>query len=788
MKIYRIKELKNIGTFSDFKNGGSLQFEKLTFIYGYNTFGKTTLTDMFQSLKDNDNTIITSRETIPKKEGSQKIVLSIKEQDGQSEKDLIFQNNNWGQNNIGKNIEVFGTDFIHKNLFTGFSMERENKVNFTQFILGDDGVSLAKDIADKRKELREKNTELKNSIPNFVKDKSKDEIKKFMDFSIYGLDKNEIDIKLSKKKIEKQNEEKRLEEPYKILTLENVEDYIVPDIKISIFLKNINTLLQKDYSDIKNEVLEKINNHILNSFSQVNNAENWIKEGLHNCKDKDNGSCTFCGQSLKNAKDLMNAYDSYFDEEYKKFIFEIEKDLKLSIQNIGNTKFSQKTKFQSILNIALKFKTLIKDKVFQAHLTELEEKINLLNEDELTNKKGLVLQDIQVASQEKNKKPYEKIKEIDFEKFCENLECYKKNLLEIQVIIKIINNKIEEFKNQYKDSKKVAENIEKLKEEIMMLEYKKSRIDNDQNCQNCIALKKVIEDLVQQIDKAETKLQEDQAIYLNNYFDKINELFKKFGSRDFSLERENSGRGDMPVYSVKVKFHGEIISNDELKTIFSESDRRALALAIFWTKIDLKNNAEKGKTIVILDDPITSFDDNRISNSIELFKSSLENLSQIIILTHYSNFVRTFCEKTKENEAKFFRLQKNNKTSFLEKQEEKEFTESQYEKTFSKIYGFINRDHDNCIKTDLRPFLENLYLPALFAKELQNAKIDQKDISSLSLKINVIFEGKEDVKKQFHIFREHLNPEAHIFTSNNTEDVRSFAESMIDYLYSFNFR
>lgn len=578
-----------------------------------------------------------------------------------------------------------------------------------------------------------------------------------------------------------------MEEPQKILNLENVEDYIVPEIKISIFLKNINILLQKDYSNIKSEVLEKINNHILNNFSEVNNAENWIKEGLHNCKDKDNGNCTFCGQNLKNAKDLMNAYDSYFNEEYKKFIFEIEKDLKLNIQNIGNSKFSQKTKFQSILNISLKFKTLIKDKVFQIHLTELEEKINLLNEDQLTNKKGLVLQNIQVASQEKNKKPYEKIKEIDFEKFYENLELYKKELLEIQVIIKNIKNKIEEFKNQYKDSKKVAENIEKLKEKIRALEYKKSRIEQDINCKNYISIEKEITDLNIKIDNAEKELQNNQTTYLDNYFDKINELFKKFGSRDFSLERENSGRGDMPVYSVKVKFHGESISNDELKTIFSESDRRALALAIFWTKIDLKNDSEKEKTIVILDDPITSFDDNRVSNSIELFKSSLESLSQIIILTHYSNFVRTFCEKTKENEAKFFRLQKNNKTSFLEKQEEKEFTESQYEKTFSKIYGFINRDHDNCIKTDLRPFLENLYLPTLFAKELQNAKIDQKDISSLSLKINVIFEGKEDVKKQFHIFRELLNPEAHIFTSNNTEDVRNFAESMIDYLYSFKF-
>jgi hypothetical protein len=42
-------------------------------------------------------------------------------------------------------------------------------------------------------------------------------------------------------------------------------------------LNNINCLLKKDYSDIKKEVLEEINNHIENNFNDTNRAENWIK-------------------------------------------------------------------------------------------------------------------------------------------------------------------------------------------------------------------------------------------------------------------------------------------------------------------------------------------------------------------------------------------------------------------------------------------------------------------------------------------------------------------------------
>src|SRR3990172_7866976 len=127
MKIARIKEIKNIGTFANFTNGASLGFEKLTFIYGFNTYGKTTLIDIFQSLK----------------------------------------NNNWTHNDISKHLEVFGTDFMHRNLFTGSTIERDNRVNLTQFILGEQGVRLAGEIATKKKELGDKRRDLKTKAPNF---------------------------------------------------------------------------------------------------------------------------------------------------------------------------------------------------------------------------------------------------------------------------------------------------------------------------------------------------------------------------------------------------------------------------------------------------------------------------------------------------------------------------------------------------------------------------------------------------------------------------------------------
>ncbi|MCK4635554.1 MAG: AAA family ATPase [Candidatus Moranbacteria bacterium] len=787
MKIKSIKEIKNIGTFTNFTNGSSFRFEKLTFVYGYNTFGKTTLTDIFQSLKDNNSEIITSRKTIPSINQNQKVKLSIKEDN--EENNVIFQNGNWSQNNIQENLEIFGTDFIHKNLFTGFSIERENKVNFTEFILGESGVGIAEKIANDKKDLRDKTKELKNKIPAFVKEEqNKETIRKFIEFDISSLDKDKIVSDLIKKKKERQDEERILKEPQKILSLSNIENYSFSKTQILNYLQSINNLLQKDYSNIKDAVLAKINNHIENNLNKNDSAENWIKQGLNNCKDKESGNCVFCGQNLQNAKELINAYDSYFDEEYNKFIIDIEDELDSEIENIKDTNFSQENNLKTILNIVSKFKELIKNKDFQDNLVKLEEKIQILEEEKLNESKNIILELFKNFSELKNKKPYKKVEEIDFQEFSEKVKTYEYFLDEIKEILKNLKNSIESFKNLYKDTKNIQEKISKLEKEILDLEYKKARIEQDKDCKECIKGNVEIKELAETIQKQERKLQEDQSQYLDNYFEKINELFKKFGSHNFLLEKENDSRGDMPVYSLKIKFHNQEISDNDLQTVFSESDRRALSLSVFWAKVDLKSEEEKRKTIIILDDPITSFDDKRITNSIKLFKESLSDLGQIIIFTHYPNFIRNFCEKTKEKQitTKFFRIQKNNETSFLENQNRKEFTDSKYEEIFSKIYGFVNREHNNCIKSNLRPFLESLYLPTIFAKEIKKAEENNKDISSLEKLIDEIF-SEENIKTKFHNFRKDLNSDSHIFTSNDEEDVRNFAIEMMDFLYSFEF-
>ena len=98
--IKRIKQLKNIGTFSDFVSNPPIQLEKLTFIYGLNTYGKTTLTDIFRSIKTNDFSILESRKSIPSVSFNQNVVLSYKNDDQQKEQEIKVNNNTWENNKL----------------------------------------------------------------------------------------------------------------------------------------------------------------------------------------------------------------------------------------------------------------------------------------------------------------------------------------------------------------------------------------------------------------------------------------------------------------------------------------------------------------------------------------------------------------------------------------------------------------------------------------------------------------------------------------------------------------
>ncbi|MBU0998821.1 AAA family ATPase [Patescibacteria group bacterium] len=788
MQIKRIKEIINIGTFANFTNGGSSGFEKLTFVYGLNTFGKTTLADILQSLQTNDSSLILNRKTIPEITSSQKVKLSTRRY-GENETDVTFAGNQWSPTSISKYLDVFGTDFIHSNVFTGLTIDRKNKENLTNFILGDQGVQLAEKIGEKKKFLGEKKKIFKDKVPQYIKLSPDEEIKKFLSYDISKLNLENIDQELTQAKLLLQKEQDRLKEPTKITNLSEPTEYTPQKNNYSDAINSINTLLEKNYSDIKEESIAKLNEHILNNFSSSDNAKNWIHQGLGYCKDKNDGNCPFCDQNLKNAKELIDLYSNYFDKAYTDFVNETNSGLNIGYNLLKDDRLNNFSSLQSILLIINQYKDYIQNETFLKNLDSLTSLVNNLNEEGIEKEKNRITTLLENKIEEKNKSPYDKIESVDRSLIDNMINEYTKKVNKCSVLIDYFIREIKLFKKQYQSTTAIEKKIEEIKNDISKLEYKKARIEQDQECRECNKLSNEIDKLEngdEGIIQLEKKLQKEQTEFLKKYFTEINKLFLTFGSKNFTLEKDEDRRGHLPVYSLVVKFHEKEIPADKLYSVFSESDRRALALAIFFARFELKSDTDKKRSIIVLDDPVTSFDDNRTINSINYFKKILSASSQVIILTHYLHFIKRFCEITKEDltNTVFISINQNNYTSFLEQANKEDLISSDYDKTFMKIYDYINKKRSESIKADLRPFLESMYFPTVFCKQIQDKQVDCCNLKSI---INGLFDDNEEVKNKFHEFRITLNPESHLFTNSNEEDVRNFANEMFEFMYSLDF-
>lgn len=784
--IKRIKQLKNIGTFSDFVSNPPIQLDKLTFIYGLNTYGKTTLTDIFRSIKTNDFSILESRKSIPSVSFNQNVVLSYKNDDQQKEQEIKVNNNTWENNKLHNHIEIFSSEFIHENLFTGLSIERANKENFTQFILGDTGVGLAKEIKELSQKLNKLKRELPNKRPNFVKNSSIQEVQNFININIDAFNIEDLRVQYSSKYTELKAEQEKLKEPQVILSKPTPQEIIINSYQAENIIKNINAILSSGFQNISEEALAKVNQHISLNFKDHDKAENWIKTGKDNLKDE---SCSFCGQKLENAKDLIDAYNQFFNEKYNHFVNELESNFSKHKSLLASEKFDLKSKITNNINKAKSFNDIAKVDLIDHVLEDIIELSEKLQQEEVERLRQNTLNECEKLFEQKQLKPHKAVDPYDATNFIDKIQEYINTAIKINVELKKVTELIVEYKEKYNDLGKLQEELRENETAISKIDINIKRIEQNTSCELYRTSEAEINSLQEDIAEKETNLETNQTSYLTSYYTKIDSLFKQFGSKNFTLEKASSNRGNQPVYSLKVKFHNQDINEKDFAKVFSESDKRALALAVFWTKIELLSAEEKAETILVLDDPVTSFDENRISKSINLFKDALKELAQVVVLTHYPSFIKRFFEITHKGQSgiNFLEIQRKNQSSVIKRCDIDKIVKSDYHQAYEKITGYINGEHENCIKSELRKFLETAYLPHFYPHKFRQAKLEGVDISSLGDRIDYIFSDQVEVKNKFHFFRENTNPEAHIYTSNNIEDVKSFADDMMNYLYSVNY-
>lgn len=694
MRITRIKQINNIGTYKNSGNG-RINLKPFTFIYAANTYGKTTFCDIMRSLKTNDISYINNRRRIGIKDSEKCLVSLTIDNDN-----IDYDGEKWivpVGNNIRNYLEIFDISFVNENVFTNFKIEHKNKESFTSFILGERGVELAKTLAYLEQTLSDKEQEFKENkakLDKKLKDIAFDDIKKqkyndnFKDTECLLISVAEEIKKLSN----------QLSEIDKIKSIKKIDSINVDQSKLRELINTTKEICAFKH-DIDLTQLKKRVEDIREETAGL--SDQWYKDGIKSIKTK----CPLCGNIITD-NERIKILSEYFSEIIITFLDKVEKCQNEIIRNF---------KERSIASNLIKFAQQ-KD-LIMPYFNGNSDLPSALNESfkQLTK----IANDIS-SFVEKSKEELESnlliklssVNKVDFE-FSKSATLLT-YLDEMDSILSIMNEQINDFNQNFKEYQEKLSNeyllseISKHKSEFSRYNLIVLRGQYNEEIDSLIQIEGHIKELKDKIKVTKTKFDSQQEDFLNKYFADIQQIYSKLGSENYRIERETTSRGKKKVYGVKIYFRDKLI--DETRFCMSESDRRALALSVFLAKIKIDNNPN---SILILDDPVTSFDKDRMRNFISIINELKSNcFGQLIILMHYENFFRLITKAT-EDKTLIKLVRDKDDHVFNEIYEDDDMFSNEYENALNHIIKFINAE-SNCIKeNDVRIFFEK-YLRYIF--------------------------------------------------------------------------
>ena len=169
--------------------------------------------------------------------------------------------------------------------------DRTTKENFTEFILGDNGVTLAQEIEELKRELKEEKTKLSTMTPNSQKGESDATIKKYIRQEVQETLEELEKIKESLSKKIKNNEQ-REKNRAAIRDYKEIEG--VKCCKLTKLISDVETIkdiLGTSYS-MTADTLVVFEKHIREVCHGKKGAQEWISQGIYFMGD--DSVCPFC--------------------------------------------------------------------------------------------------------------------------------------------------------------------------------------------------------------------------------------------------------------------------------------------------------------------------------------------------------------------------------------------------------------------------------------------------------------------------------------------------------------
>ncbi|MDP1760135.1 MAG: AAA family ATPase, partial [Candidatus Woesebacteria bacterium] len=420
------------------------------------------------------------------------------------------------------------------------------------------------------------------------------------------------------------------------------------------------------------------------TLHKIAHKKDFVQQGL-SLLTNEASDCPFCEQKIKNGDyvQVIKDYQEIFDE---------------SFANEEN----------SIRTLLLKYKNILED------LRDLQlpsSNLNVLNQAKPFITAGAELPQLTIADNEKilikaeidlvlgkDKKILDKIDGSKIDQIKILIESVNTLIEKYDEAVKKINKEIEQLKKDSLEGKlnikkeEIQKEVDRLKDEIFFIENKENIEKYFEIIEKNDKNEKIIESLERIYQALKTKIVEQFGKFVEDYF----EIIKSF-VKEISPSMEILNINGQPTYDRRntqdpaqcgfsVKYNGEDCAGS-----LSEGEKQVIALAFFFA--NLRKDSNKNK-IVVLDDPITSFDAGKRKSTAELIQRETKDFDQLFVFTCDPLF-REYCLKQIADERNFYYIFKTKGSSSIHyAPKDKETIYTSFETEFKDIENVVGSNEN----------------------------------------------------------------------------------------------
>jgi wobble nucleotide-excising tRNase len=705
--IKKFKTINNIFSYSFFEwdslnfikfkdKDGNLKtrdgsFVKNSIIFAENGNGKTNLINLIKVLNGVDSIELEKHWDYPTE--NQNVVLEL-----DNDNDLSFNSDNWDETtgSLKDKFVIFDKYFTEKYVHsvgldhhnTALRKQERGKHiiylgNFTEYNQEINKINKLKgNISEKNSTFWATEKEkISRILPDWLNITSIDNDENLIeDIDTSTLSDKQQTLENQKKELEKlKNAIKNQSEIEKLKNLDEIKTVFNFEIKET-DEDGKGSIHQLSPSELFNFTVSK---GVKQTLSKINNKKSFIKFGLSLVNDTTE-DCPFCEQKIKNGEflQIVQDYQSIFDQTF----LDEEDRVKNRLQKYENV-LSSLRDLQPESGNATKLQEAqkyigINISIPNCSLNEEDKEIIKLEIQRVTDKEKNILNPVIGSTFEQIKSIAEKARKLK-KSYNEAVNEINKKINELKTVSSEgkLDEKRIEIENKIKELEKSILYIENKKEFLRYFEAKKQNTKNE----------KVVEHLETIYQKLKEKIVEKFNEFAKEYFKLIKdyiktispsmEIFDVLGQGTYSRTgREPAQCGFEVQYNKK-----------DCTANLSEGERQVIALAFFFAQLK-KTNKDK---IIILDDPITSFDAGKRKSTTELIKSETQKFDQLFVFTCDPLF-REFCLKEIPNRNFYYIFITKKSSSIHYVPKKRETVYQSFEEDFNNI-GNINGSNENVV-------------------------------------------------------------------------------------------